>query len=415
MRTAVLSSIVVCCILDCFSICGQELQQPNHVRRRSASFTRVFAIRGIEFSPEQQAKVDELREQYMPKLIEIQNKHKAVEVDNLSDEYEQRLADVRRERTSFINSIQRELHAILTDAQRSSLGRPDRNQNRQRATAPTHANVSYGPSHRNLIDVWLAESDRPTPVLVSIHGGGFRGGNKSVHPLLLQECLSSGISVVAITYRLSGEAIAPAQFHDAARAIQFVRHNANAWNIDSARIASTGGSAGAGLSLWLGFHDDMADPDNDDLVRRQSTRLACMVVHNGQTSYDPRVIRDLFPGTDTYKHPALAQLYDVDLDKLDDLPAEKYKLFEEVSPLPQLSRDDPPALLFYAGKMDNKITSQGNGIHHPRFGKLLKEKMDPLGIECQVQTDIRPGGEESTGLTIEFIKKHFALSQTAIR
>ena len=101
------------------------------------------------------------------------------------------------------------------------------------------------------MDVWFAKSDKPTPVLVSIHGGGFRGGNKSVDAGLLRECLDSGISVVAINYRLSDEAIAPAQFLDSARAIQFIRHNAAEWNLDSTRFAATGGSAGAGLSLRI--------------------------------------------------------------------------------------------------------------------------------------------------------------------
>ena len=50
-----------------------------------------------------------------------------------------------------------------------------------------------------------------SPCVVSIHGGGFRGGNKSVSGSLLTQCLESGISVAAITYRLSGEAKAPAR------------------------------------------------------------------------------------------------------------------------------------------------------------------------------------------------------------
>jgi acetyl esterase/lipase len=258
------------------------------------------------------------------------------------------------------------------------------------------------------MDVWLAESDKPTPVLVSIHGGGFRGGNKSVSGDILKECLESGISVVAITYRLSGEAIAPTQFLDSARAIQFIRHKAKEWNLDPARMAATGGSAGAGISLWLGFHDDLADPDNEDPVLRESTRLTCMAVYNGQTSYDPRFIRELFPGTDTYKESALAQLFGVDLSKLDDLPKEKYRLFEEVSALPHLTKDDAPAVLFYASEMDTPITSQGIGIHHPRFGKALKEKMDEVGVECHVHTGI-PRGDEWTKLTVDFVKKHLGV------
>src|SRR5687767_14243164 len=155
---------------------------------------------------------------------------------------------------------------------------------------PTHADVKYGPYERNVMDVWLASSEKPTPVLVSIHGGGFGRGEKRVSPELLRGCREARISVAAITYRFSNQAIAPAQFHDAARAIQFLRHNARQWNLDPRRVAATGSSAGAGLSLWLGFHDDRADPKSEDLVLRESSRLTCMSVFNGQTSYDPRFI-----------------------------------------------------------------------------------------------------------------------------
>jgi acetyl esterase/lipase len=279
----------------------------------------------------------------------------------------------------------------------------------QRLIRPTHSDLKYGPHDRNVLDVWLADANRPAPVLVSIHGGGFRGGNKSVDPSLLRKCLDSGISVVAITYRLSQEAIAPAQFLDSARAIQFIRHNAKEWNLDPKRMAATGGSAGAGISLWLGFHEDLADPNSPDPISRQSTRLSCMAVYNGQTSYDPRFIRELFPDTTTYRESALAQLFGVDLSKLDELPQEKYKLFEEVSPLNHLTKDDAPALLMYASQLETKITTQGIGIHHPRFGKALQERMDKLGIECQVHTGIRRGEDAFAQLTLDFVKKHLAV------
>lgn len=298
---------------------------------------------------------------------------------------------------------------LLTKSQQDQVQRQgSRNRGGRPSIAPTFPDVKYGPHGRNVMDVWLTPSENPTPVLVSIHGGGFRGGNKSVSAGILRECLDSGISVVAITYRLSNEAIAPAQFHDAARAIQFIRHHAGEWNLDPKRIAATGGSAGAGISLWLGFHDDLADPDNDDPVLRQSTRLTCMAVYNGQTSYDPRFIRDLFPNTTTYRESALAQLFGVDLSKLDELPEEKYRLFEEVSALPHLTRDDAPAALFYASKPETPITSQGIGIHHPRFGLALREKMEELGLRCDVHTGM-PRNNDWTRLTVEFVKEHLGV------
>lgn len=274
---------------------------------------------------------------------------------------------------------------------------------------PTHRNVQYGKDERQVMDVWLAPSDKPTPLLVSIHGGGFRSGNKSVAPEVLKACLDSGISVAAITYRLSNTAKAPAQFHDAARAIQFLRHNAKEWNLDTSRIACIGNSAGAGLSLWLGFHDDLAQADSDDPVLRQSSRITCASVYNGQSSYDPRFIRDLFPGTDTYRHQALAQLYDINMDNLDNLPEEKYRLFEETSALPHLTRDDVPVLMVYASRYDTPIRNVGIGIHHPKFGQVLKEQMDKLDIPCQVHVGSDRG--EWHRLTVDFVKKQFERSE----
>ena len=274
------------------------------------------------------------------------------------------------------------------------------------AVPPTYVDLQYGPDDRNLMDVWLAKSEVPTPVLVSIHGGAFRHGVKKVSNRLLRDCLESGISVVTITYRFSDTAIAPAQFHDAARAIQFIRHNSGDWNIDPLKIAATGGSAGAGLSLWLGFHDDLADPKSEDPVLRQSTRLTCMAVDQGQCSYDPRFIRELFPENDTYQTSALAELFDVDLKKLDDLPPEKYLLFEEVSAINHLTKDDVPVLMSYVSDFDTPVSDRSIGIHHPRFGATLKEEMDQFNLECQVHAGIEKGSPLRSDLMMAFLKRH---------
>src|SRR6185369_6057607 len=119
---------------------------------------------------------------------------------------------------------------------------------------PTHANVPYGPHERNVLDVWLARSDAPTPLLVHIHGGGWLGGDKkSVSPETLKFMLDHGVSVASVNYRYSTIAPLPAPVHDAARAIQFLRSKAKDWNLDKTRVAAFGGSAGACSSLWLNY------------------------------------------------------------------------------------------------------------------------------------------------------------------
>lgn len=277
---------------------------------------------------------------------------------------------------------------------------------KEKADPPTYSDVSYGDHERHLMDVWLAHSKDPTPVLVSIHGGGFTHGNKSVQSGLREACLNAGISVVTLSYRLSQDAIAPASFLDGARAVQFVRYKAKQWNIDPNRIAANGGSAGAGISLWLGFHDDLADPNSDDPVLRQSSRLSCVAVSNAQTSYDPRFIRELFPEDDkVYRIGALRKLFDADLDKLDQLSKEKYALFEEVSPITHLTKDDVPALLTYLVK-DSDLTS---GIHNPKFGYTLKKAMDKLGLHCEVITHLDRDDPRYATLVVGFISKAFGM------
>ena len=270
--------------------------------------------------------------------------------------------------------------------------------------ACTYADVHYGPDERHLMDFWQASTDKPAPVLLSIHGGGFITGNKTVPKELLRKCLDSGISVAAISYRYSTQAIAPASFYDGARAVQFLRTKAAEWHLDPERIASSGESAGAGMSLWTGFHQDLADPNNSDPVLRESTRLTCMVVFDGQSSYDPRFIRQLFPDKDVHKVMPLQKLFDIDPNKLDDLPAEKYRLFEEVSAINHVTASAPPVLLWYTSAIDDPITTQRIGIHHPILGKVLKEKMDTLKRPCIVVAAGKTIDGTPTPQPIDFLK-----------
>jgi acetyl esterase/lipase len=251
--------------------------------------------------------------------------------------------------------------------------------------APDLANAKYGPHQRNVLDLWKAKSDRPTPLVVFIHGGGFHGGSKEMlSAALLRGLLEKGISVMAINYRLSPEVHFPAHYLDCARAIQFARLNAEAWNLDPKRIAATGASAGGGTSLWIGFHDDLADPRSDDPVLRQSTRLTCMAVAGGQSSYDPRTIKE-WVGEAAARHPALDGFFGV-TDETRNSP-EAFKRYEAASAINYLTKDDPPVYAFYSearGPLPADA-KPGQGIHHINFGLKLKERMDQLGIECVVR------------------------------
>jgi len=269
---------------------------------------------------------------------------------------------------------------------------------------PDIANEHYGPHERHVLDLYKAKSDTPTPLVVFIHGGGFRAGSKEgVSAGLVSGLAAKGISVMAINYRFSPEVTFPAHYMDSARAIQYARHHAKKWNIDPKRIGATGGSAGAGTSLWIGFHDDLADPESADLVLRESTRLSCMAVLGAQSTYDPIVITEWI-GEAAARHPALEGFYGLKWDQY-QTPAAR-EMFKKAAAITYLTKDDPAVYAFYSeprGPLPADA-KPGQGIHHINFGLKLKEQMDKLGIECT----IRHADEKanSTQETIDFFVKH---------
>jgi acetyl esterase/lipase len=220
--------------------------------------------------------------------------------------------------------------------------------------------------------------------VIYYHGGGFRAGDKRTMNLqLLEKLRSHGISVAAANYRLSDAAAYPAQMQDSARALQFLRLHANRYNIDPTRVGAFGGSAGAGISQWLAYHDDLADPANPDPVLRQSTRLSAVAPFNAQSSYDPRFIRKLMNTNEV--HPALVTLFGMK-SAADAEDPRFFALFEDSSPINHLSADDPPILVFFHQR-NKPLPPNSPGaehIHHPKFGFALKEKADRLGVACTV-------------------------------
>ena len=233
---------------------------------------------------------------------------------------------------------------------------------------PTHADVAYGPHAMNVLDFWQAEGAGPRPLLVYIHGGGWIGGDKKRKEAHVRPFLAKGISYAAVNYRLTGKSPLPAPGHDAARAIQFIRTNATEWNINPKRIALTGGSAGACTSMWLLLHDDLADPNSNDPVLQESTRVSAAAVAGGQTSIDPKVIEGWL-GPNVLKHRMICMAVGEKniADALQNY--EKHQaLYKEFSPYNHLDGEDPPLFMTYGSNMTLPSENAGHGIHHPVYG-----------------------------------------------
>jgi acetyl esterase/lipase len=279
------------------------------------------------------------------------------------------------------------------------------------AITPTAANLPYGKLERQVLDFWQAKSDKPTPLVFCIHGGGWQGGDKSSYYGKVKTFLDNGISVVSINYRLMAQANAQkvtppvkAPLEDAARALQFVRSKATEWNIDKKKIGATGGSAGACSSLWLAFHDDMADPKSEDPIARESTRLYCAAVDGAQTSLDPKETREWLPNY-TYGAHAFG------LKNLDEVEAQRDRIkdwIKEYSPINHVTKDDPPIGLYYGGTKGAKVgESHPDPTHSPILGIKLAEKLKATGVDVTFHSNTEPNSTlpSSTAYLIDRLKK----------
>ena len=254
------------------------------------------------------------------------------------------------------------------------------------AQTPTHANVPYGTHERQVLDFWQAKSGvAKTPLLFFVHGGGWMTGDKA-NPDFLAKCLENGISVASINYRLIQDAqtakIDPtvkACLDDAARALQYVRSNAEAWKIDKERIGGCGGSAGGFTTLWLAFCTDMADAKSRDPISRESTRLSCVMAFVPQTTLDPKQMQAWIPNN-TYGNHAFG------LPSMEAFVAKRDELLpwiERFSPYALASKDDPPVLLFY-DNAPNLGQPYKDPPHCGNFGVGIAEKLKAVGIEHEI-------------------------------
>ncbi len=261
---------------------------------------------------------------------------------------------------------------------------------------PTLKEVRYGEHERHVIDFWKADSDTPTPLVFVIHGGGWQGASKErINRFVdVNTLLENGISVAAINYRYVWQAqnagIEPpvkAPLYDAARALQFVRSKAAEWNIDKTRIGASGGSAGACSSLWLAFHNDLADPKSKDPVVRESTRLQCAAVIGAQTTLDPKQMKEWTPNSNYGAHAFGKQNFEEFLAEREEI----IPWINEYSPYALVSNNDPPVSLIYTNSpaigQEHK-----NPTHTANFGLKLQEKCTDVGVECEFiyGADINP-------------------------
>jgi acetyl esterase/lipase len=223
--------------------------------------------------------------------------------------------------------------------------------NTEKATPPPnppiqkeHLDISYATgSNAQKLDIFLPDTIKSkNPVLVWIHGGGWKGGDKSEfrNSNRLTELKKRGYAVVVINYRLSGEAKFPAQIYDVKAAIRWIKANAATYNFNADKVGVWGSSAGGHLSALAGTSGNVAALE--DLTQGNSSlssTVQAVIDWYGPTDFLKMDSLALLQGCASSAHNAAtspeSELIGFQITTRPDLVA-------KANPITYISNDDPP-------------------------------------------------------------------------
>lgn len=199
-------------------------------------------------------------------------------------------------------------------------------------------NVVYGQVDDRELTLHLAKPKNlasPAPVIVYIHGGGWRMGDKDQHLQQIQQAAKQGYVSVSVGYRLAPKYLFPAQVEDVKCAVRWLRAHAEELNIDPQRIGAIGYSAGAHLSMMLGTMDPGDGLEGDGPWQDQSSKVQAVVSYFGPTNLQS-------------EYPAVTKA--IFLGFLGGMLEEKRDEYRLASPITYVNAGDAPTLMFQGTK-----------------------------------------------------------------
>ncbi|MEQ8790425.1 MAG: alpha/beta hydrolase [Pirellulaceae bacterium] len=212
------------------------------------------------------------------------------------------------------------------------------------------------------LDLYLPkEASQPLPVVVWVHGGGWKNGSKKNCPGVW--LTGHGYAVASIDYRLTDVAQWPAQIDDCRAAVRYLREHADEHHLDGSRIAAWGGSAGGHLVAVLGTLDAPAD-------EKTSSRVQAVIDWYGPTDLLTMPPNTPGPGK-TEEDLASSNGAKLLGGTVRDLP----KLARQASAFHNVSKDDPPFLIMHGEKDPGVPLSQSQRLH---------EKLRAAGVSSQL-------------------------------
>lgn len=206
------------------------------------------------------------------------------------------------------------------------------------------------------LDIYhLKNLEKTAPVLIFIHGGAWKKGDKSDYLVYLLDFARKGYVTATLSYRFSQEAKFPAAVEDVKCAVRWLRTHAAGYHIDPHKMAVIGGSAGGHLAMMIGYSADVKEFDKDCAADSVSSRV--------------QVVVNLYGPTDLTTEFAIKQKSLLEfIGQPYDSAAEIYR---QASPLTYITGDDPPTLIFH-GTIDDTVPV--------RQSDILKDALDKAGV-----------------------------------
>ena len=229
---------------------------------------------------------------------------------------------------------------------------------------------------RQQLDLYLPKkrtSDKPLPVIVFVHGGGWKGGDRKSGMRNLAPYVASGdYAGASVGYRLTNEAQWPAQIHECKAAIRWIRGHAKELNLDADHIAVWGSSAGGHLASIIGTSGDV--PALEGRLGKhtdQSSRVQGVVNYYGPENFLTMVDQPSTIDRTTQDYPEALLIGGRVQDVADAA--------KSASPVTYISKDDPPFL-----------TAHGT-----------KDPLVPFAQATELQTKLKAAGVSSVLITMK--------------
>jgi acetyl esterase/lipase len=244
------------------------------------------------------------------------------------------------------------------------------------------------------LDLHRPQAANP-PLIVYVHGGAWRAGSKSDVPIA--KLLDHGFAIASVDYRLSTQAVFPAQIHDIKAAIRFLRAKSELFHLNTSRIAIIGSSAGGHLAALVGVtNGNKALEGTIGEHLSQSSEVQCIVSLFGASNLQTILSQSTEFGL-KMRVPALQLL-------LGGQPTEKLDLAKLASPVAHLDKDDPPLLLIH-GDADPQMPPQQSQELAKAYEALK------LPVRLIVLPGSKHGGrefydDERTAIMAKFLQTH---------